>query len=163
MKKQIKVPPGRRTLNEKYIEKYRAVTGGDALGDTLLLLSFELDPEQPGKKVDGFCVFTADACTVYTDGKETDRFSVSRGGRYRMVSEIGGVFVEYLSPEGNYHFVCRAGQRYRNELGLGVKFLNRVVEYGEQLTFSDAPAVPDAVCPKCGAQYPSASSVCVFS
>lgn len=147
-------------LGQKYAEKYRSLPGTDTGEAPLLLLSFNLDRDEPGKITDGLCAFFEASCAVYMDGRLTDQFETERGGRFRLVNEVGCVFVEYISPDGAYRFVCRADNRFQRELGTGVKFLNRIVEFGEHLTGADAPVISETVCPKCGSPYPSGSEIC---
>lgn len=153
-------PSAVRTLNEKYRERYRDLFRADPPEEVLLLVAFNLDREIPGKRVDGLCVFTAGDCHVYTDGVLTDTFRMECGGRCRMVAEIGSVFAEYLSPDGTPHLILRADNRMRREIGAGMKFVDRAVEFGEKLSPSDAPRVTEEVCPKCQSPYPPGSHVC---
>ena len=163
MKQTIKTSADLRTLNEKYLEKFRSLSRPAVPEqEVLLLLAFNLDSKVPGKRTDGLCVFTDSECRVYTDGTETDRIAFTRGGRCHMVAEIGSVFAEYISPDGVPHLICRADSRLAREIGAGMKFLDRAVEFGEPLTAADAPRVTEEVCPKCKSPYPPGTVTCPF-
>ena len=139
--------------------------------DIVAILQFDLDPETPGKKVEGLAIADRSYLSVFIDGAQTVKLSLDEISSIKTDNGVGTVFVSYeLKTDKSVHLIGICDMPHSKRLMRGVKLLNRIFEYGwEYYDKIKAKRKNDdskemiggrGVCQKCGRPLPRGSQIC---
>ena len=135
--------------------------------DIVAAFGYNLHPEIPGQRVDGFVAVSREEIVVFLDGNEIERTKLSNVSQFSADNGVGTVFVSYKCKEdGSQHLVCVSDMKHAKSISDSVKRLNRVLEHGieyfDRIKANRKSKGGDGerVCPKCGRPFPRGSNSC---
>lgn len=155
------------SLFEK-IKKLRPDIEKDSI---VTLFAFDLDPEIPGKRVDGVVLADREYLSVFIDGNETKRIRIEEISEIKTVAGVGTLLAHYtLKSDSSTHLLCIGRMSCSKKMTDGVKLINRIIEHGieyfdrmrshmkDRGGFNAEGGRPH--CPKCGRPLPRGSEKC---
>lgn len=139
--------------------------------DIVAIFQFNLDPDIPGKSVDGIAIADRSDLKVFIDGVQTLKLSLDDIASIKTDNGVGTVFVSYeLKADKSVYLLGVCDMSYSKRLMHGVKILNRIFEYGwEYYDKIKAKRKQDnpqdlffarGACQKCGRPLPMGSRIC---
>ena len=155
----------RKNRNDKPTDLYEKLkhTLPDASPDkALCAFSFNLDPDEPGKRCDG--VFYADKTSVklVTDGKVTFAMPLGEIAEIKTDSGVGCIFISYkLKADGTVHLLCRSDMCSSKHIIHSLKRLNHFLEDGKEIKAPQGENAGLNRCPKCGRPFRPGSTMCL--
>ena len=139
--------------------------------DILSVFEYNLDPEIPGKTVDGLVAVSREDVIVFLDDVEVQRIKLSDIASFKTDNGVGTIFVSYeLKSDSSVHLLCIGDMKCSRRAIGTVKRINRVLEFG--LDYYDkimarrphgddnAPHGGRGVCEKCGRPIPRGTNQC---
>ena len=149
-------------------EKLRKICPDIKREDLIVAFEFNLHHEIPAKKIEGIVAIDREYVTVYCDGKEFNKISLSDIKSFKSDNGVGTAFVSYTLLDGSEHLLCIGDMSCSKSAIEAVKRLNRVIEFGieyydtmrmRRKKDGDA-SVDKKVCSKCGRPLPRGSDKC---
>ena len=138
--------------------------------DLITAFRFNLDPEIPGKRLDGIAVADRENLTLYVDGNIDKRIPLSDTLEFKTENGVGTVFSIYKTADNVEHLLCIADMKCAKLMIDSVKLLNRICERGigyYDIIKKHRKDIPEGeilggrgVCPKCGRPLPRGSEKC---
>lgn len=138
--------------------------------DFITAFRFNLDPNIPGKRLDGVVVADRANVTVFADGKECEKIALSDISEYRTENGVGTIFVSYKLKNGEEILLCLGDMKCSKQAIASVKLLNRIAEFGIEYYDKIKARRKDrqegdligerGVCSKCGRPLPRGSEKC---
>ena len=135
--------------------------------DIVAAFGYNLHPEIPGQRVDGFVAVSREEIVVFLDGNEIERTKLSNVSQFSADNGVGTVFVSYKCKDGGSHrLICVSDMKHAKSISDSVKRLNRVLEHGieyfDRIKANRKSKGGDGerVCPKCGRPFPRGSNSC---
>ena len=155
----------RKNRNDKptdLYEKLKHILPDASPDKALCAFSFNLDPDEPGKRCDG--VFYADKTSVklVTDGKVTFAMPLGEIAEIKTDSGVGCIFISYkLKADGTVHLLCRSDMCSSNHIIHSLKRLNHFLEDGKEIKAPQGENAGLNRCPKCGRPFRPGSTMCL--
>ena len=137
----------------------------------ITLFAFDLDPEVPGKRVDGMVLADREYLTVFIDGAQTNRIRIDELSEIKTVAGVGTILAYYTLKDGDStHLLCIGRMSCSKKMTEGVKLVGRVIEHGIEYFDKIRAHMKDRGgfdaegnrprCPKCGRPLPRGSEKC---
>lgn len=155
----------RKNRNDKptdLYEKLKHILPDASPDKALCAFSFNLDPDEPGKRCDG--VFYADKTSVklVTDGKVTFEMPLGEIAEIKTDSGVGCIFISYkLKADGTVHLLCRSDMCSSKQIIHCLKRLNHFLEDGKEIKAPQGENAGLNRCPKCGRPFRPGSTMCL--
>jgi hypothetical protein len=153
------------------LEKVKKLRPDIEKDNIVTLFAFDLDPEMPGKRVDGIILADREYLSVFIDGNETMRIRIEDISEIKTVAGVGTVLAHYtLKADNSTHLLCIGRMSCSKKMTEGVKLISRIIEHGVEYFDRIRSHMKEsgglnadgdsARCPKCGRPLPRGSEKC---